>query len=166
MAADLEKLCRLFLAHEIQFIVIGGQAGMLHGLARVTYDTDLVYARNPENHARLVRALAPHHPYLRGAPPGLPFRLDEPTLRHGLNFTLTTDLGPLDLFGEVAGGGSYEELLPFTLELTAWEVGFRCVNLGKLIQLKRAAGRVKDFETIGDLEALREERAKLQPPSA
>lgn len=46
----------------------------------------------------------------RGAPSGLPFEWSVTTLRRGLNFTLATDLGPIDLFGEVAGGGTYEEL--------------------------------------------------------
>jgi hypothetical protein len=30
-----------------------------------------VYARTPENISRLAAALAPHEPYLRGAPDGL-----------------------------------------------------------------------------------------------
>jgi hypothetical protein len=55
---------------------------------------------------RLVDALAPHHPYLRGAPPGLPFQWDTATLARGLNFTLTTSLGDIDLLGEITGGGS------------------------------------------------------------
>ena len=31
-----------------------------------------------------ITALAPHHPYLRGAPPGLPFRFDRATIERGL----------------------------------------------------------------------------------
>src|SRR5207249_8667496 len=58
--------------------------------------------------------LTPYHPYLRGAPPGLPFRWDAQTLERGLNFTLTTDLGALDLLGEITGGGRYAELLAHT----------------------------------------------------
>jgi hypothetical protein len=96
-------------------------------------------------------------PYLRGAPPGLPFVLDVPTLRNGLNFTLTTKLGDLDLLGEVAGGGTYKELLPRTFVVEAFGVKFRCVDLPTLIKLKRAAGRPKDLEAIAELEALREE---------
>jgi len=42
---------------------------------------------------------------LRGAPPGLRFRWDEATVRAGLNFTLTTTLGNLDLLGEVLAVG-------------------------------------------------------------
>jgi hypothetical protein len=36
-----------------------------------------------------------------------------------------------------------------------------CLKLEKLIEVKRAAGRPKDFEAIAELEALREERDAL-----
>jgi hypothetical protein len=61
------------------------------------------------NQDRLATALAPLHARLRGAPPDLPFVLDARTLRSGLNFTLRTDAGDLDLFGELAGVGTYAE---------------------------------------------------------
>ena len=76
----------------------------------------------------------------------------------GLNFTLTTTLGAIDLLGEIAGGGTYEQLLPDTDEVTAFEMTCRCVTLDRLIHLKRAAGRVKDLEAIAELETLRDER--------
>jgi hypothetical protein len=38
-------------------------------------------------------------------PPGLPFVLDHRTLANGLNFTLVTTLGDIDLLGEITGGG-------------------------------------------------------------
>jgi hypothetical protein len=135
-------------------------AGNIHGSARLTFDVDVVYARGSENLKRLAAMLGPHAAYLRGAPPGLPFVLDVATLRNGLNFTLTTDLGDLDLLGEVVGGGGYRDLLPHTFEVEAFDVKFRCVDLPTLIQLKRAAGRPKDLESIAELEALLEERDK------
>ncbi len=142
--------------HEVEFIVIGGVAATVHGSARVTYDLDIVYRRTRDNIARLADALAPLNPYLRGAIPNLPFRLDAETIRRGLNFTLTTPLGDLDLLGEV--NGAYDELRGHTLEIELFGVDCLCVNLEKLIEMKRAAGRPKDFEAIAELEALREER--------
>ena len=142
----------------VQFILIGGVAGVVHGAARLTYDVDIVYARSPDNYQRLIDTLAPHQPYLRDAPAGLPFQLDVPTLRNGLNFTLTTTLGDIDLLGEVAGGGTYDALLPHSVEVEAFDVIFRCVNLPKLIELKRAAGRPKDLEAIAELVLLLEEQ--------
>jgi hypothetical protein len=137
---------------------VGGIAGAAHGLARATYDLDVVYARPRRNLDRLVAALAPLEPYLRGAPPGLPFRFDAETLERGLNFTLTTRLGALDLLGEITGGGGYPQLIGFSLEARLFDVPCRYLGLEKLIEVKRAAGRPKDLEVIAELEALKEER--------
>ena len=119
---------------------------------------DLVYARDDRNLERLARALEPLSPYLRGAPPGLPFRLDVPTLERGLNFTLVTSLGDLDLIGDIAGGGTYEELRPYSERLRVLGVEVDVVTLRHLVRLKRAAGRPKDLEAIAELEALLDER--------
>ena len=157
---DYASLLRALSDGGVDFIVIGGVAAAVHGSARLTQDLDVVYARDPANIGRLVSALAPHSPYLRGAPPGLPFRLDAITMRQGLNFTLTTSLGDLDLLGEITGGGDYAALLPHTLEVDMFGFECLCVDLDCLIRVKRAAGRPRDLETIAELEALREERAE------
>lgn len=165
MEPNFREILPLLLQHKVRFIVIGGGAAIAHGLARTTYDVDVVYARDAENLRHLVAALQAHQPYLRGAPPGLPFRWDERTIQAGLNFTLTTSLGNLDLLGEVSGGGSYEELLPASEEMALFGVRCRFVTLEKLIQLKRAAGRPKDLEIIAELQALLEERRKNESSS-
>jgi hypothetical protein len=113
----------------VRFIVVGGMAGIAHGSARVTFDIDCVYGRDPANIARLARAIAPFHPMLRGAPSGLPFRVDEPTIRAGLNFTTDTSTGPVDFLGEVAGGGTHDEFLPDTVELQVFGRSCRVVSL-------------------------------------
>jgi predicted nucleotidyltransferase len=164
MVTSLEDVVRLLNDHGVRYIVIGGWAAIIHGTARSTNDVDVIYARDEENIRRLAKAIQSWNPYLRGAPPGLPFRCDEATIRSGLNFTLTTDRGPVDLLGEVAGGGTYEQLLPFTLETTASGLSCRVVTLERLIQLKRAAGRPKDLEVIAELQALLEEKRKMEPP--
>lgn len=79
----------------------------------------------------------------------------------GLNFTLTTTLGDLDLLGEVTGGGSFERLKPFAESVDVAGLGCWVVTLPKLIALKRAAGRAKDREALAELEALLEERDRL-----
>lgn len=125
-----------------------------HGAATLTGDVDICYARDPENLDRLARALAPFHPRLRGAPPDLPFRLDLPTLRAGLTFTLTTDLADIDLLGEVLGLGMYEAVYAVSEEIEVY--GFPCsvLTLEGLIRAKRAAGRPKDLRALYELEAL------------
>jgi hypothetical protein len=151
---DFRALLAVLSNAGVKFIVIGGAAATAHGATRLTQDIDVVYARDNDNIRRLVSALAPHQPYLRGAPPGLPFLWDEKTLTNGLNFTLTTELGDLDLLGEVVGGGGFEQLLPESVELTIFGRACLCLGLPKLIAVKRAAGRPKDFEAIAELELI------------
>ena len=164
MPTDFQTIITVLTQKQVKFILVGGLAGNLHGSARLTYDVDVVYARDRENIRQLADALRPFSPYLRGAPPGLPFSWDEKTIQMGLNFTLVLSLGDLDLLGEVSGGGTYAQLLPFADEVSAFGAKFLCVGLPKLIQLKRAAGRPKDLEAIAELQALLEERRKLEKP--
>ncbi len=153
---QIDKLLKLLASAQVDFILIGGVAAGTHGSVRLTEDLDTVYSRSDQNLRRIVEALGPYQPYLRGAPPGLPFRFDVATLKAGLNFTLSTDLGWIDLLGEVAGGGRYAELLPHSVEVEAFGSRCRVLDLDTLIRTKRAAGRPKDLEAIAELEALRE----------
>ena len=155
---DIERAFRVLSQGGVEFIVVGGVAARAHGSARLTNDLDGVYRRTPENMARLSATLAPHSPYLRGAPPGLPFRWDAETIRRGLNFTLTTAFGDLDVLGEVTGGGGYEALVERSRPVAVFGLEVRCLDLDCLIEVKRAAGRPKDLEVIAELEALLEER--------
>ena len=157
MSPNLEKLLPTVVGAGVEFIIVGGVAGILHGSARATYDVDLVYSRNEQNIQRIASVLAPYNPYLRNAPLGLPFAWDTKTIRHGLNFTLTTTVGDVDLLGEIAGGETYQTLLPRSFEVEAFGVEFKCIDLPTLIRIKEAAGRRKDLEAIAELRVLLEE---------
>jgi hypothetical protein len=154
VSVDIPALMGALDRARVRCILVGGGAAIAHGASRLTNDIDIVYARDPENVRRLVAALLPVEPYPRGAPPGLPFRWDERTVRNGLNFTLDTKVGPIDLLGEIAGGGGFEQLLPHTIELALFGSRIACLTLSKLIETKRAAGRPKDFEAIAELELI------------
>ena len=143
---------------QVDFILVGGVAAAAHGSARLTQDVDIVYRRGKDNLERIVAAIGSSQPYLRGAPPGLPFRFDVATLAAGLNFTLSTSLGPMDLLGEIAGGGRYEDLLDHCITADAFGVRCRVLDLDTLIATKRAAGRPKDFEALAELEIIRGRR--------
>lgn len=157
MITNFEKLIQCLADADAEFIIVGGFAGTLHGSARSTQDLDIVYRRTPDNLLRVVRSLEGKNPYPRGAPEGLPFRWDQRTLSFGVNFTLRTSVGLIDLLGEITGGGDYDRLLPFAERMTVFNRSCLCLNLQKLIQVKRAAGRPKDFDAIAELEAIREE---------
>src|SRR5437016_5618181 len=87
----LEELC----LSGIEFIVIGGAAGVLHGAPVTTMDLDIVHRRTPENIAKLLEVLkrlgAYFHPDL--AQRRLPPREGDLTGQGHLN--LQTNLGRL-----------------------------------------------------------------------
>lgn len=153
-AQEFGEFFRILSEGQVNFIIIGGVAAIMHGAARLTLDVDIVYERTDDNIARMVAALAPLKPYLRGAPVGLPFLWDSVTIKHGLNFTLTSPLINFDCLGEIAGGGTYVDLLPFSEMAPYQDRTYRVISLKKLIEVKRAAGRPKDFEAISELESL------------
>lgn len=155
---DFDALLTALWRHEVSFIVVGGAAAIAHGSARLTQDLDIVYLRSVANLDRLVAALADYKPYLRGVPAGLPFIWDKATLARGLNFTLVTSLGDIDLLGEIPGGGTYEDLSADAVELQVFETRCLCLSLSQLIRAKRAAGRPRDLEALAELEAIEEEQ--------
>ena len=154
----------MFSESGVECVIVGGLAATIHGSSRLTLDVDLVYSRTPANIERLVSALRPHAPNLRGAPPGLPFVWNEATVERGLNFTLTTTIGDIDLLGEIVGGGDYEALSSHTVGIDIFGYRCRCLDLPALIRAKRAAGRPKDLEVLAELEALADERVRDGDP--
>src|SRR5690348_15295338 len=132
---DIPALVKLLHDNKVEFILIGGVAANALGAPRVTNDLDVIYSRSNENLTRLIAALADYKPYPRGAPPGLPFVWDARTLHMGLNFTLTTTLGWLDLLGEVVGGGDYGKLAPHSIKVVLFGEEYLCLGLEKLIEV-------------------------------
>ena len=157
---DIRALLHRLLDSKVEFVIIGGIAGTVHGSARITLDLDICYSRAPESVERLVLALAALKPKLRGVPPGLPFQWDSRTVHAGLNFTLETDLGPIDLLGEVAGIGGYPEALTASEQMPLFGRPCHVLTLDALIQSKRAAGRQRDLEHVIELDALKELRSR------
>jgi predicted nucleotidyltransferase len=156
----LEETIRILYDANVEFVVIGGVAMGLQGSAHLTKDIDFCYARTHNNMERLAKALEPFHPVLRGVPPNLPFRFDAKTIAHGLNFTLSTDLGDLDFLGEVSGLGSFQEVLAASDVKDVGGVDCRILSLDGLIKSKIAAGRPRDIYVLPELRGLNEFKKK------
>ncbi|CAN5751278.1 hypothetical protein BH11GEM1_BH11GEM1_14070 [soil metagenome] len=153
---DYRGLIAALTKARVEFIIVGGVAANAHGSARFTQDVDVVYSRSRNNLDCIERALARLEPYPRGAPAGLPFEWSSETLHRGLNFTLTTSIGSLDLLGEIVGGGTFDDLLAHSSVMRIFGRDVRVLDLDALIRAKRAAGRPKDFEALAELELLQE----------
>jgi hypothetical protein len=152
----IEKQSKLLGQFGVECVIVGGVAASLYGSAIPTSDIDVCYARDPQNLERLAAALQSVHARLRNAPEGIPFILEAETLKRGLNFTFASDIGNLDLLGEVRGVGTYENVVADSIPVQLFGYQFKVIEITKLIEAKRAAGRPKDLIAIPELEAIRE----------
>jgi transcriptional regulator with XRE-family HTH domain len=130
--------------NEVEFVVIGGVAGLAHGSAYPTYDLDIAYARDSRNLERMAAALRDIGVTLRGAPDDLPFQVDSKTLEAGMNFTFVTEFGPFDILGHIDGIRSYEELCSQAKVQDLGGIPVQVASLNHLIGMKRTVDRTKD----------------------
>lgn len=160
-----EAVIRLLGRHDVRWILVGGLAAITHGAPLVTQDVDVCYARDDENLAHLAAALVEVQAELRGADPGLPFRVDARTLRAGDAFTFTTDVGWLDLLGTPSGTSGYEDLARTADVFDLFGQRVLVASVEDLIRMKRAAGRPKDLLALEELGALRDELSRRRDPA-
>ena len=139
---------------QIRFVVIGGLAAAAHGSRRITDDIDICYDVTSANLKRLSAVLARWKAYPRGIEPGLPFFVDERQFKVTPLMTLTTGEGMIDVLDIVKGVGDYEKCRSHSVEVTAFDIRFRVLDLPSLIDAKRAAGRPRDLDHLPELEAL------------
>ena len=139
-----KPILRTLVEHQVDFVLIGGLAGMARGSSYPSYDVDIAYARATTNLDRLASAMRELRVTLRGAPPGLPFRLDAETLENGSHFAFDTPFGSLDILSDPDGAPSYDALKAAS-DLTEIEGELvRVASLDHLIAMKEASGRTKD----------------------
>jgi hypothetical protein len=160
----LRTLLEALERHAVDYIVIGGVAGIVHGSASLTFDFDLLYARDDGNLERLAEVLVELNVTLRNAPPDLPFQIDARTLAAGSNFTFDSDVGPFDILGHADGMRDYEMMRAAALREELWDVPVRVASIDDLIGMKRAAGRPKDKAMAEELIALAEDQRRADNP--
>jgi len=141
---------------EVEFVIVGGLALRSHGSGYLTQDLDICYSRERSNLERIADALKPLNPRPRGLADDLPFVWDWTTLNHGTNFTFKTSLCDIDLLGEVAGVGSYVEVLNESIVVDLEGFPVRVLSIDALIKAKETAGRPKDAAGLNELYALRD----------
>jgi transcriptional regulator with XRE-family HTH domain len=130
--------------NEVEFVVIGGVAGLAHGSSYPTYDLDIAYLRDSRNLERMARALRDIGVTLRDAPRDLPFQIDAKTLAAGSNFTFVTEFGEFDILGHVDGIRGYEELRSQAKVQDVAGIPVQVASLNHLIGMKRRIDRTKD----------------------
>src|SRR5215469_16588840 len=94
----------------VEFVVIGGVCGVMHGITLVTQDLDVCCRFTPENLRRLEGAVKDLHPRHRLTANPLPFELTDELCTRLNNVYLKTDLGIIDCLSVVSGVGDFEQV--------------------------------------------------------
>lgn len=161
-APDLRSLLEPLVRHGVNFVLIGGMAGIARGSSYPSYDLDVAYGRDNANVKRLVSALEEIGVRLRGGPDDLPFQLDERTIENGANFTFVTPYGDFDVLADIGGVRSYEELAAASEEKEIFGLPIRVASLDHLIAMKRAANRPKDRNMLEEYIVLVDEQQRRE----
>jgi predicted nucleotidyltransferase len=159
-APQLRSLLEPLVKHGVDFVVIGGMAGIALGSNYPSFDLDVMYDRSRANIQRLVAALEELDVRLRGAPSDVPFLLDARTIENGANFTFITSHGDMDVLGEVAGVKGYASVAPRAVEREIAGFPVKVASIDDLIAMKRAANRPKDRNMLEEYIVLAEERRR------
>jgi hypothetical protein len=154
---DLSKLLKLLLENDIDFVLIGGFAAVVHGSTLVTQDLDICSTMSVDNIQKLravLKDLNPIHRMNRKA--NLSF-LEHPKNLDGLNNVyLETDLGILDILSATQPVGDFEAVKYNAIDIPLY--GFTCkvISIDDLIKVKTAMKRPKDLQAVIELKKVKE----------
>lgn len=145
-AARLVRVCALLNAHQVRYVIVGAQAGQLHGFVRATRDVDVLIDATLENATRALEALSE-----------LPFKVAaDMTAEYVLERTVTTigDTPNVDLLTR-AWNVRYEDAVRTAHADIVDGVPVVYADIDTLIQSKQT-GRLQDRADIEALERIKE----------
>lgn len=151
---DIQDFLRALHSHNVNFMIVGGEAVIFYGHIRVTGGIDVFYDRGHNNAVRLFNALGD---FWQGDIPELdgPSELED----CGVIFQFGVPPNRIDLLNDIDGidfESAWRQRTRVVLESTTGNVPFSYIGLEDLIQNKRASGRPKDQEDLPFLlEALK-----------
>ncbi|MFZ5894446.1 MAG: hypothetical protein ACOY0T_25515 [Myxococcota bacterium] len=155
----IADILKILVKNDVEFIVVGGMAAVLQGAPLHTLDLDVVYARSPENVARVLAALNQLSATFRDDPRQL--RPSESHLRSAGHKLLQTNRGPLDLLATIEENTGFDELVPDSEWLEISDLRVRVLSLPRLIRVKEQLDRPKDKAMLLILRATLAERQRI-----
>lgn len=158
---NLNQLLKILLEAKIDFVLIGGYAGVVHGCSQLTQDLDICISMNQKSIDQLRACLKDLNPKLRMNPNHKPSFLENPKSTDGLNaIYLETDIGVLDILKSVNGVGPFEALNSKAVIVDLFGNPCKVISLDHLIQAKESMGREKDKSILNELYAIRDKLRK------
>ena len=152
---DVQDFLRLLAAHEVKYLIVGGEAVIYYGFARLTGDVDFFYESTRKNTVKLYRSL---EEFWEGNIPGI--RAPEELIEPGLILQFGVPPNRIDLINRISGV-SFQEAWKgkkdITMEIGGKKFPIYLIGLKALIKNKEAIGRPKDLEDLTYLKRQKQE---------
>ena len=155
MSKDFANLLERLAHNGVEFVIVGGFAGIVHGCTYVTQDVDICCDFSPANLLALQNALSDLDPVHRMTPKRLKLKLTEETCSQFKNLYIDTKEGPLDCLSFIEGLGDYDQAKQESELIEVRGTKMRVLNIDALIKTKRAMNRPRDREIISQLEVIK-----------
>ena len=160
MVTSIETVLEAFNRAKVRYLVVGGVAVVLHGHLRTTADLDLVVQLHPSNLLKALQSLSEI-----GFQPRAPVPLEhlaDPAIRKSWieekNMKVFSlwhpDLTAFDVDLFVEEPFDFDEVWARRIEVELDSTNASVIGLNDLIELKQKAGRPRDLEDVGALQAL------------
>lgn len=148
----LQRLCDA----DVDFVVVGGFAALIHGSTQVTRDLDICAVLSHEEVAKLREALRDLNPTHRLTPQRLSFLTNPDAGVPVQNLYLETEIGTVDILSSIFGVGDFGRVHAGSMEVEVFGRRCRVISLDDLIRAKEALGREKDLMAVKELRAIHE----------
>ncbi len=149
MRDNLKALLKRLLDHDVDFVLAGGLACVVHGSPLVTQDVDVCVFFDDLQIAKLREALKDLDPRFRMNPNFKPSFLDHPKRSNELkNIYLETSLGILDMMSELQPIGDFQAVSRRAVTIRLYGHDCKVVSLEDLISIKEIMSRPKDKEAL------------------
>ncbi len=143
---DFLEFIQALNQHEVDYLLVGGYAVILHGYARTTGDMDIWVKPSKENYQKLIKAFQDFRMPV--------FEMTEENFLDTSKFDVFTfGASPvsIDIMTKVKGL-SFDEAFPKATSIQLDEgLSVKVIGLEDLLKAKKASGRAKDFNDIRHL---------------
>lgn len=153
---NLKALLETLLKSDVDFVLVGGFAAVVHGSTLITQDLDICAAITEEQVAKMRDALKDLHPRHRMNPSAKHSFLEYPKDIKGTNnIYLETDLGVLDILSKLPPAGAFDEIKKRSIEISLYGHSCRVISIDDLIKIKESMNRPKDLQAAQELRLIR-----------
>ena len=156
------RMFDILLAHQVEFVVIGGIGAVLQGVPQLSYDLDIVPNPSDENVSGLSQALVAMEAEVVYAGK-VRHLLGGEWLRASRTWNFFTAFGRFDVLFEPTGIDNYAGLLARATDVQLDDLNIKAASVPDLISMKESANREKDQSVLAYLRFLRDREANPPP---